>query len=88
MEKSKRPLPRRTGSRMILLPLLLLGAFALVNLVLPLCALLGRSVDYEPFWGGFARVLSGTTARQAVFNSLWIAFVSAALSVACAYFYA
>ncbi|MGM9638951.1 MAG: ABC transporter permease subunit [Butyricicoccaceae bacterium] len=88
MEKSKKPLPQRTGSRMILLPLLLMGAFALINLVLPLCTLLGRSVDYEPFWAGFARILRGATARQAVFNSLWIAFVSAALSVACAYFYA
>ena len=51
-------------------------AIVLMNLVLPLLALLAKSVDYTPFYKGFATVLSSSTTRSAIFNSLKVTLIS------------
>lgn len=63
-------------------------AIVLMNLVLPLLALLAKSVDYTPFYKGFATVLSSSTTRSAIFNSLKVTLISCVISISAAFFFA
>lgn len=74
--------------RVTVLALCLLLAIVTINLALPLFALLKKSVDFAPFWSGFAKTLSGKTTREAIRNSFLITACAATLSVIFAYFYA
>ena len=68
--------------------ILLLLAIVVVNLILPLLALVRQAFDFEPVFSGFAKELSGATTRRAIFNSLWVSLVASAIAVAFAFFFA
>ena len=82
-------LKRETNAkkRLTLLVLCLLTAVVLINLILPLFALFSKSVDFEPFWSGFAKTLSGSTTKTAIINSFKVTLLASLISVTLAYFY-
>ena len=56
---------RRRGIRTALILML---AVIITNLIIPLSLLLAKSVDFQPFWAGFAKVLSAKTSKTALIN--------------------
>lgn len=76
---------RRRGIRTALILML---AVIITNLIIPLSLLLAKSVDFQPFWAGFAKVLSAKTSKTALINSVVITATAASLSVIAAYFFA
>jgi len=70
------------------LVLVLFGMVICLNLIFPLLTLFLKSVDYEPFYQGFAKVFSNAATRSAVKNSFLVSFAASAISIVSAYFYA
>ena len=68
--------------------LFLLITVVVANLILPLLTLLAKSVEYEPFYQGFADILGSNSTRTALVNSCWVTLAAACLAVSVAFFYA
>ena len=84
--KNKHPV---AGGKLGTLSLLLfLCGIILSALVMPMLALLKRAFEFEPFYAGFAKELSNTITRQAIFNSVWVTFAASAVAVIFAFFFA
>jgi iron(III) transport system permease protein len=66
----------------------LLAAVVLINLILPMLALLTKSVDFEPFYEGFRSTLRSNATIKALFNSVWISLTASFIAVASAFFFA
>ena len=66
----------------------LLAAVVLINLILPMLALLTKSVDFEPFYEGFRSTLRSNATKKALFNSVWISLTASFIAVASAFFFA
>lgn len=75
----------RRGTVLILA---LLIAIVCINLIFPMLTLLGKSVDYQPFYQGFFQTLSSGTTRQALWNSCKVTFASSLISTCAAFFFA
>ncbi len=67
---------------------LLLIAVICVNLIFPLLTLLGKSLDFSPFYEGFRKTLSGAATKRAIGNSLKVTLTASAISVSAAFFFA
>lgn len=74
--------------RISVLTLVLLLAVIVINLILPLIALMGKAFDFSPVWQGFANAFSGKSARTALKNSILVTSCATLLAVTAAYFYA
>ena len=75
---------RRTST----LCLILLILIVCTNLIVPMLTLLGKSVDFSPFYAGFAEVLGSSITKQALRNSCVVTMVSSLLAVCMAFFFA
>ena len=75
---------RRTST----LCLILLILIVCTNLIVPMLTLLGKSVDFTPFYAGFAEVLGSSTTKQALRNSCLVTVVASLLAVCMAFFFA
>ena len=78
----------KSGRGLTGLIIALLVMVVMVNLILPMLTLLGKSVDFDPFYQGFGDILTSSTTKKALVNSLWISLLSGAIAVVCAFFYA
>ena len=58
-----------------------------INFLLPLLSLLGRSVEYEPFYKGFVEILGQSRTQIAFLNSLKTSLLASLLSITCALFF-
>ncbi len=86
MKKNKTTLT--AGRRNTALVLLLLIAVIMTNLILPLLLLLYGSVDYEPFYSGFVKVLSSASTKTALINSYKVTLMASLIAVSAAFFFA
>ena len=75
---------RRTST----LCLILLILIVCTNLIVPMLTLLGKSVDFSPFYAGFAEVLGSSITKQALRNSCVVTVVASLLAVCMAFFFA
>ena len=75
---------RRTST----LCLILLILIVCTNLIVPMLTLLGKSVDFSPFYAGFAEVLGSSITKQALRNSCLVTVVASLLAVCMAFFFA
>lgn len=75
---------RRTST----LCLILLILIVCTNLIVPMLTLLGKSVDFTPFYAGFAEVLGSSITKQALRNSCVVTVVASLLAVCMAFFFA
>ena len=70
------------------LVLLFLTAIVMMNLILPLMMLLAESVDYEPFYSGFVKLLTNKSTLLALWNSFKVTLTASMIAIAAAFFFA
>ena len=76
---------RRRSSTLCLVLLILIVC---TNLIVPMLMLLRRSVDFTPFYAGFAQVIGSSTTKQALLNSCVVTITASLLAVSLAFFFA